>query len=53
MGAILRELVADPELRRRVGAAAKADVTERRSAQAVSRQWVEVLQSVGTSAAAA
>jgi glycosyltransferase involved in cell wall biosynthesis len=53
MGAILRELVADPELRRRVGAAAKADVSERRSAQAVSRQWVDVLQSVGTSAAAA
>jgi glycosyltransferase involved in cell wall biosynthesis len=53
MGAILRELIADPELRRRVGAAAKADVGERRTAQAVSRQWAEVLQSVVPAARAA
>jgi glycosyltransferase involved in cell wall biosynthesis len=51
--AVLTELVADPELRRTVGAAAKADVSERRSFQATSRQWVDVLQAVGTAAAAA
>jgi glycosyltransferase involved in cell wall biosynthesis len=53
MGAILRELIADPALRRRVGAAAKADVTERRSAQATARQWAAVLQSVAATTAAA
>ena len=53
MGAILRDLVADPELRRRVGAAAKADVSERRSAQATSSQWAAVLQSVVSASAAA
>jgi single-stranded DNA-binding protein len=53
MRAILGQLVADPELRRTVGAAAKADVSERRTFQATSRQWVEVLQSVGSSVAAA
>jgi glycosyltransferase involved in cell wall biosynthesis len=53
MRAILAELVADPELRRTVGAAAKADVSERRTIQATSRQWVEVLQSVVPASAAA
>jgi glycosyltransferase involved in cell wall biosynthesis len=53
MRAILAELVADPELRRTVGAAAKADVSERRTIQATSRQWVDVLQSVVPASAAA
>jgi glycosyltransferase involved in cell wall biosynthesis len=42
----LELLASDPELRRRVGAAAKAHVTEHRNVQVASRQWVEVLQSV-------
>ncbi|WP_028057397.1 glycosyltransferase family protein [Candidatus Solirubrobacter pratensis] len=53
MREILAELVADEDLRRRVGAAAKADVSERRSFQVTSRQWVDVLQAVGAAAAAA
>jgi glycosyltransferase involved in cell wall biosynthesis len=53
LGAILRELIADPALRRRVGAAAKAYVSEHRSAQATARQWAAVLQSVGTASAVA
>ena len=46
-------LASDSDLRRRVGAAAKAYVTEHRSAQVASRQWVEVLQSVVPASAAA
>ena len=47
------ELLADDrDLRRRVGAAAKAYVTEHRSAQVASQQWVEVLQSVVPATAA-
>src|SRR5262249_22667812 len=50
---LMELLIDDAELRRRVGAAAKAYVTEHRSAQVAARQWVDILQSVGTSAAAA
>jgi glycosyltransferase involved in cell wall biosynthesis len=53
MREILLELIADPALRRQIGAAAKADVTERRSAQATARQWVEVLHAVRTVASVA
>jgi glycosyltransferase involved in cell wall biosynthesis len=53
MGAILRELVADEPLRRKVGAAAKAYVTEHRSAQVAARQWADVLEQVTSSAVAA
>jgi glycosyltransferase involved in cell wall biosynthesis len=51
--AILAELVADPQLRRTVGEAAKADVSRRRTFQATSGQWVDVLQAVGAAVAAA
>jgi hypothetical protein len=53
MGEILRELVADEPLRRRVGAAAKAYVTENRSAQVSAEQWASVLREVATPAVAA
>jgi glycosyltransferase involved in cell wall biosynthesis len=53
MGALVRELVADPALRRSVGAAAKAYVSEHRSAQAASSQWAALLQSVSTTVTAA
>jgi glycosyltransferase involved in cell wall biosynthesis len=53
MGAILRELVADEPLRRAVGAAAKAHVTEHRSAQVAAQQWAQVLEQVTSSAVAA
>jgi glycosyltransferase involved in cell wall biosynthesis len=53
MGEILRELVADEPLRRRVGAAAKAYVTEHRSAEVAAQQWADVLQQVVGSAVAA
>jgi len=53
MGEILRALVADEPLRRRVGAAAKAYVTEHRSAQVAAGQWASVLREVATSAVAA
>jgi glycosyltransferase involved in cell wall biosynthesis len=53
MGAILRELVADEPLRRQVGAAAKAYVTEHRSAQVAAQQWAFVLEQVSSSAVAA
>jgi glycosyltransferase involved in cell wall biosynthesis len=53
MAEILRELVADEPLRRRVGAAAKAYVTEHRSAQVAAAQWADVLRQVGSTALAA
>ncbi len=52
MRELLELLIDDGELRRRVGAQAKAYVSEHRSAQATARQWVDVLQSVGTAVAA-
>ena len=53
MGEIVRELVEDEDLRLRVGAAAKAYVTEHRSAQVAAEQWVDVLRGVATPALAA
>jgi hypothetical protein len=53
MGAVLRELVADEPLRRKVGAAAKAYVTQHRSAQVAAEQWADVLRQVVGSAVAA
>ena len=53
MGEILRELVADEPLRKRVGAAAKAYVTEHRSAQVSAEQWASVLREVATPSVAA
>jgi glycosyltransferase involved in cell wall biosynthesis len=53
MRELLELLVEDGDLRRRVGAAAKAHVSEHRSAQAASVQWAEILQSVVPAAAAA
>jgi glycosyltransferase involved in cell wall biosynthesis len=53
MGEILRELVADEPLRRKVGAAAKAYVTEHRSAQVAAEQWSTVLRDVVAPAIAA
>jgi glycosyltransferase involved in cell wall biosynthesis len=50
---LLGTLVSDAALRERVGEAARAYITEFRSAQATARQWVDVLQSVSSSAAAA
>jgi hypothetical protein len=46
MGEILRELVADPELRDRVGAAAHDYVVEHRSVQVAAQSWAEVLREV-------
>jgi glycosyltransferase involved in cell wall biosynthesis len=53
MGDILRELVADRELRERVGAAAHAHVTEHRSAQVAAGSWADVLYEVATAPLAA
>jgi hypothetical protein len=44
MGEILRELVADRDLRDRVGAAARAYVTEHRTVQVAAQSWAEVLR---------
>jgi len=44
---LLRELVADRELRERVGAAAKAHVAEHRTAQVAARSWEAVLTGAG------
>ena len=52
MGEILRELVADEPLRKRVGAAAKQYVTEHRSAVVSAEQWATVLREVATPAVA-
>jgi glycosyltransferase involved in cell wall biosynthesis len=43
---LLIELVADRDLRERVGAAAKAHVYEHRNARVAAQQWVEVLRTV-------
>jgi glycosyltransferase involved in cell wall biosynthesis len=53
MRELLELLVADRDLRRRVGAAAKAHVAEHRSAQATARLWAALLKSAGTARAAA
>jgi Glycosyl transferases group 1 len=53
MGEIVRELVADEPLRRRVGAAAKEYVAEHRSAQVAAEQWASVLRDVAAPAIAA
>jgi glycosyltransferase involved in cell wall biosynthesis len=53
MREILETLIADAELRRRIGKQAKEYVWEHRSAQATSRQWAEILETVSSSAAAA
>jgi glycosyltransferase involved in cell wall biosynthesis len=53
MREILLELVADRDLRRRVGLAAKAHVSEHRSAQAAALQWEAVLQAVAPARAVA
>jgi glycosyltransferase involved in cell wall biosynthesis len=53
MREILAALLDDRALSRRVGAAAKAYVTEHRSARATARQWAEVLESVSRSPATA
>jgi glycosyltransferase involved in cell wall biosynthesis len=42
-GEILRELVADPALRERVGTAAHDHVVEHRTAQVAAQSWAEVL----------
>jgi hypothetical protein len=44
MGAIVRELVADPALRDRVGAAAHEHVREHRTIQVASEAWAQVLR---------
>jgi glycosyltransferase involved in cell wall biosynthesis len=44
MGEILRELVADPALRERVGAAAHEYVVSRRSIHVAAQQWAQVLR---------
>ena len=46
MGEILRELIADPELRARVGRQAHEYVGEHRTAQVASRSWASVLREV-------
>jgi glycosyltransferase involved in cell wall biosynthesis len=49
---IVLELVDDADLRRRVGAAAKAYVTEHRSAQVAANAWADVIRAVVSDAAA-
>lgn len=54
MAPILEELVADAELRRRIGSAAQAHVREHRSAQSAARAWEAVLrEAVGSTTSAA
>ena len=45
-GRIMRRLIGDKALRTRVGAAAKAYVTEHRSAQAMGARWAQALREV-------
>jgi glycosyltransferase involved in cell wall biosynthesis len=53
MREVLDELVADGALRCRVGAAARAHVTEHRTAQATAADWAAVLREVAPRLAAA
>jgi len=53
MRELLERLIEDRELRVRIGAQAKAYVTEHRSAQVTSRSWREILEQVGSTAEAA
>jgi glycosyltransferase involved in cell wall biosynthesis len=53
MQALLRELVADADLRTRVGAAAHDHVVEHRTAQVMSADWAAVLADVSSQAEAA
>src|SRR5689334_7900299 len=53
MRAILAELVADEPLRVRIGEAARAYVTEHRTAQVAAQRWAEVLEQVVAARAAA
>jgi glycosyltransferase involved in cell wall biosynthesis len=46
MGELLRELIADPDLRARVGRQAHEYVAEHRTAQVASRSWAAVLREV-------
>jgi len=46
MGAILRELVADADLRERVGRQAHEYVAEHRTAQVAAQSWADVLREV-------
>ena len=46
MGEILRELIADRELRERVGRQAQEYVAEHRTAQVAARSWAAVLREV-------
>jgi glycosyltransferase involved in cell wall biosynthesis len=50
---LLRELVADRALRERVGAAARAHVSEHRRAEVAAQAWAEVLEAVAAGAVAA
>ena len=50
MGEILRELVADRELRERVGTQAYEYVAEHRTAQVAAERWAEVLHEVAAAA---
>jgi Glycosyl transferases group 1 len=52
-GAIMRELIADPALRDRVGQAAYEYVAEHRSAQVAAQSWAQVLREVGSVSMAA
>ncbi len=53
MRRLLSALVADPELRERVGSAARDHVRARRSMEAVSVQWAAALQAAGARAVTA
>jgi glycosyltransferase involved in cell wall biosynthesis len=53
MEVLLRELVADPDLRARVGAAAHDYVAEHRTAQVMAADWAAVLSDVTAGAEAA
>ncbi len=52
MRSVLAELVADADLRERVGTAARAHVAEHRSAQATAADWAAVLEQAASPVAA-